>query len=71
VRLRVTMPRLLRDRDCLNHEGIDRTNRLLNSVGVRLLFDHYVSSTAFSFPLPEGGELPPPDHKALVPISAS
>jgi hypothetical protein len=47
----------------LNHEGINRTNRLLNSVGVRLLFDHYVSSTAFSFPLPEGGELPPPEQK--------
>jgi hypothetical protein len=35
---------------------------LLNSVDVRLRFDHYVSSTAFFFPLPEGGELPPLDQ---------
>ena len=52
-----------RDERPLNHEGINRTNCLLNSVDVRLRFDHYVSSTAFSFPLPEGDELPPPDQK--------
>jgi hypothetical protein len=53
----------LHDKRPLNHEGINRTNCLLNSVDVRLRFDHYVPSTAFSFPLPEGGELPPPDQK--------
>ena len=37
--------------------GIDRTNRLLNSVGVRLLFDHYVFSTVTAFSFPKGWEL--------------
>ena len=54
----------------LRHEGTNRTNILLNLVGLRFLFDHYGSCRlmfrvlCFMPPsLPQAGKLPPLDQK--------